>query len=338
MKISFLVTYYNQEQYVKSSLDSILAISKPCDWEILVGDDGSSDGTVKLVESYIAADPQHISLHVMPRDTQKRYEAVRRASANRLNVLQKATGDLYMIMDGDDFYCDTEFLQEALDIFTAHSDASVAAFGYRTYTDGVYGDPVCAADQDAVTRIDKQTFIRTRYVPAGACVFDRNRALRQIERLKEVGYFDDNDILLNNLNDGEMYGIGRAVYAYRQTGGSIFNSMSTLEQSVLNMQGYDVDCRIMDPCWQKDLLQRNSYHFMVMYLWRNRIRNTLGDEKYQKYLNGCREMKQSVTADLMNWDALPTTKKREYRAIAWDFVRRHPRSAGKLYCKKLFEK
>lgn len=40
MKVSFLVTYYNQKEYVQQSLDSILAIEKPCEWEIIVGDDG----------------------------------------------------------------------------------------------------------------------------------------------------------------------------------------------------------------------------------------------------------------------------------------------------------
>lgn len=35
MKVSFLVTYYNQVQYVEESLNSILDIDKPCDWEIV---------------------------------------------------------------------------------------------------------------------------------------------------------------------------------------------------------------------------------------------------------------------------------------------------------------
>ena len=54
MKVSFLVTYYNQKEYVKQSMESILAIDKPCDWEILVGDDGSTDGTIEGVNEYIS--------------------------------------------------------------------------------------------------------------------------------------------------------------------------------------------------------------------------------------------------------------------------------------------
>lgn len=72
MKISFLVTYYNQKKYVKQSMDSILAIDKPCDWEILVGDDGSTDGTDEEVKKYISQYPDNIKLYVMPRDSKKK--------------------------------------------------------------------------------------------------------------------------------------------------------------------------------------------------------------------------------------------------------------------------
>ena len=68
MKVSFLVTYYNQESFVRESLDSILALEKPGEWEILVGDDGSSDGTAAAVREYVDADPEHIRLFVMPRE------------------------------------------------------------------------------------------------------------------------------------------------------------------------------------------------------------------------------------------------------------------------------
>ena len=49
MKVSFLVTYYNQQDYVEESMNSILNIKKEFDWEILVGDDGSTDGTLEKI-------------------------------------------------------------------------------------------------------------------------------------------------------------------------------------------------------------------------------------------------------------------------------------------------
>ena len=68
MKVSFLVTYYNQKEYVKQSMDSILAIDKPCEWEILVGDDGSTDGTIDEINKYVKQFPDNIKLYIMPRE------------------------------------------------------------------------------------------------------------------------------------------------------------------------------------------------------------------------------------------------------------------------------
>ena len=53
MKVSFLVTYFNQQQYVEKSMKSIIDIKKEFDWEILVGDDGSTDGTIEKYENIL---------------------------------------------------------------------------------------------------------------------------------------------------------------------------------------------------------------------------------------------------------------------------------------------
>ena len=138
MKVSFLVTYYNQREYVKQSMDSILAIDKPCDWEILVGDDGSSDGTIEEVNRYVEQYPEKIKLYVMPRESEKKYDSVRRASANRLNILEKCSGDIFCTLDGDDFFCDIEFVKEAIEIFRENSDISVVAFGFKYFQETVF--------------------------------------------------------------------------------------------------------------------------------------------------------------------------------------------------------
>lgn len=47
--ISFCATYYNQESFVRQSLLSILTTKLPCEVEILIGDDGSSDNTISEI-------------------------------------------------------------------------------------------------------------------------------------------------------------------------------------------------------------------------------------------------------------------------------------------------
>ena len=52
MKITVLMSTYNGEKYIREQIDSILQQSMPAD--IMIRDDGSSDGTVDIIEEYIS--------------------------------------------------------------------------------------------------------------------------------------------------------------------------------------------------------------------------------------------------------------------------------------------
>src|SRR5574344_63234 len=115
IKIRFLVTYYNQEQYVRDSFESIFALDIPCDFEVLVGDDGSTDETLNQVEKFQEKYPNKIKVFQMPREQDKTYNPIHRVAANRLNLVKKASGNYLLFLDGDDFYCNKIFLLDAIE-------------------------------------------------------------------------------------------------------------------------------------------------------------------------------------------------------------------------------
>ena len=309
MKISFLVTYYNQKEYVKPSLDSILAIEKPCDWEIIIGDDGSTDGTIEIINSYVENYPDKIRLYIMPRETNKKYDSVKRASANRLNILEHSTGDAFCTLDGDDYYCDTAFIKEAISIFEKYEDISVIAFGFKYVGNGFNKKEITLPSGVRNQSVDKKTFLKEFYLPAGACVhkkcFDKGR----IEYIKQIGYFDDNNIVINSLNYGEMFAVNRAIYAYRQTGQSVYTSMNALEQAVLNVQGMDVNIKLSDDCLKNTLMARYSSSLILMYIWKKRICEILGEEKCKKYEYGCSTLTPSYCYNLLKYEQLSKQQK-----------------------------
>jgi glycosyltransferase involved in cell wall biosynthesis len=51
MKISAVIPVYNRKQFIRRAVDSVLKQTNPV-WEIIVVDDGSNDGTSKILKSY----------------------------------------------------------------------------------------------------------------------------------------------------------------------------------------------------------------------------------------------------------------------------------------------
>ncbi|MDA8440114.1 MAG: glycosyltransferase [Propionibacterium sp.] len=93
MKLSVVVPAYNVEAHISRTLDSIVAQQQPVH-EIIVIDDGSTDGTRQVVDEYFRRRPT-------PGLTVRGQEN-RGVSAARNAGLDLATGDYVLFLDADD--------------------------------------------------------------------------------------------------------------------------------------------------------------------------------------------------------------------------------------------
>lgn len=331
MKISFLVTYYNQEQYVRQSMDSILAIEKPEEWEVLVGDDGSSDGTVDIVNEYIRKDPEHIKLYVMPREAGKQYFSLKRMSANRLNILEHCSGDCFCMLDGDDFYIDTKFVLEAIDVLEKHDDVSVVFFGEKYFRDGKFEKNVLLP-AGVGPRVDTKYYILNFFTHTGAAVHRLRWEKNRIEHIKKIGIFDDDNITMNSLNYGNMYDIRRSVFAYRQTCESIIHSMGPIERAVHSTVACDVEKLMMD---QGDwFIERHRYPILTTFMRRNRLQKILGDSKYNQYVEAAKNIDNAISYKLLIYKRLDKNEKKKIKKLVLQvFLLGVRRKLGKWFSK-----
>ncbi|UTY25862.1 glycosyltransferase family 2 protein [Treponema denticola] len=298
MKMSFLVTYYNQVNFVKQSLESILALDIPYEYEILVGDDGSTDGTVDEVKKYIKINP-YIKVFIMDRDGNTKYDPILRASKNRLNLLEHATGDYYCILDGDDWYTSKTFVKEAISVMDKDDTISVCAFNFVwVSTDDIKVQPIRLAGG----KVSVKEYLLTTYTHAAACVFRNVLNYKKIQIIKNIGYFDDQDITISHFNYGSIYYIPKVVLAYRQTGVSIWTSMNEYERHVLDAFHYDILIKYMDTYLS---VIRERYFASLKFVWRERKRfyQELGSEKANKYFYSAKE-NGGMFYSIINFDAL----------------------------------
>ena len=90
--ISVIVPVYNVEKYVSRTIDSILAQTMR-DIEIILIDDGSTDGSSEIVDAYVARYPEKIQVIHTPNCG---------VTCARMAGIKRAKGDYIGFVDGDD--------------------------------------------------------------------------------------------------------------------------------------------------------------------------------------------------------------------------------------------
>ena len=93
-KVSVLVPVYNTEKYLREALDSLVAQTIFADLEIICINDGSTDGSLKILRSYVQKYPKNFVL-INKKNT---------GYGDSMNRgLKKATGKYIGILESDDF-------------------------------------------------------------------------------------------------------------------------------------------------------------------------------------------------------------------------------------------
>ena len=94
-KVSVCVITYNQERYIRQCLQSLVDQKTNFDFEVIVGDDCSTDGTRAVVQEFVERYPKIVRPLFQERNTG--------GSRNNLEVHAAATGEYVAHVDGDDY-------------------------------------------------------------------------------------------------------------------------------------------------------------------------------------------------------------------------------------------
>lgn len=116
LKVSVCITTYNLEPYITQTLDSVLCQETSFDYEVIVGDDFSTDRTREILLQYKEQYPDKIILHF-----QKENVGVNR---NDYDLINLAKGEYIAWCDGDDYWLTKDKLQKQVDILDANPDFS----------------------------------------------------------------------------------------------------------------------------------------------------------------------------------------------------------------------
>lgn len=220
-EVSVFVPTYNHRDYIAQALDSILMQEVSFSYEILIHDDASTDGTTELVKEYENRYPDIIRCM---------YETTNQYSKGNLFanwdcLFGMCRGKYCAILEGDDYWTDSQKMQRQYSFMKAHPECML-------YMHNAWRLDVCSGEMNLLNTFPQSGYYsQTEQVlcglgskfPAAASYFFVMNALRENfpEFIIEAGLGDYpmRQILANK---GEVYYDERPMSVYRYLTGSSF--------------------------------------------------------------------------------------------------------------------
>ncbi|MCQ2506169.1 MAG: glycosyltransferase family 2 protein [Lachnospiraceae bacterium] len=123
--IEILLATYNGEKYLSKQLDSLLGQSYS-DFHIFIRDDGSSDGTVSVINDYVTKNPDKITfIH----DN----KLCKSPMKNFMALLEYATADYVMFCDQDDYWYREKIVHTYNEMKSVEKDSSIPTLVFTNY-------------------------------------------------------------------------------------------------------------------------------------------------------------------------------------------------------------
>lgn len=123
--VSVKTTTYNHVGYIRKCLEGILNQKTDFAFEVVIGDDGSDDGTTEVCKSFALKHPDKIRLFLRDRNTSQLFDnsgkLVRRL--NGFFTYKACRGKYIAICEGDDYWTDPLKLQKQVDYLEANPEA-----------------------------------------------------------------------------------------------------------------------------------------------------------------------------------------------------------------------
>jgi len=124
--VSVLMPTYNHAPYIAQAIEGTLMQKTNFDFEILIGEDDSADGTRELCQEYTAKCPDKIRLFLNDRKNVVYINGRPTGRWNFINLLKNSNGKYIAICEGDDFWTNPYKLQKQVDFLEANPEYAIS--------------------------------------------------------------------------------------------------------------------------------------------------------------------------------------------------------------------
>jgi glycosyltransferase involved in cell wall biosynthesis len=274
-QVSILMITYNHEKYIAKAIDGVLMQRVNFEYEIVIGDDFSTDNTRNILIKYATEYPDKICLLLHPRNLGPPNSP---GKHNFVSTLKACRGKFIALLEGDDYWTDPNKLQKQVDFLEKNPDFAICFHNMlMMYEDDPHMNRITNINQQEITNIENLAY--GNYIFTASCIF--RKYLSEIPDWFYQCPIGDYPLHLLNAQYGKIKFIDEVMGVYRVHKGGIWETKSWAYRKDKWAEMLDV---IKDK-FNEDINQilnnrlHDSYFQLAEYYLQNR-----DFEKYKLYL------------------------------------------------------
>lgn len=223
--VSVVVLAYNHAPYIRKCLESVIQQETDFDFEIVIGEDNSTDGTRDICKEFARSYSDKVVLVLRERKDVTLFSGLANGRSNFLECLSKSAGKYVAIIDGDDYWSDPYKLQKQVQILESRDDLVAVhtwqKIAKRDKTGAFFeaeapraGHGYLAKEQATVRDI----FMNSLRIKSRTIMFRRNAFMEIPEWYKTRVAYGDVPLTMILGKKGDFAFIDEETAVYRQTG------------------------------------------------------------------------------------------------------------------------
>lgn len=238
MKLSVLVMTYNHINFIRRALDSALMQETDFDFEILISEDCSTDGTREVVLDYHRQYPEKIRLLLSEQNIHSNQVVIR--------GIEAARGKYIALLDGDDYWTSPQKLQKQVDYLDQHPECAMCFHNALVVSEEGKKDPWLWTPSDQKEISTLEDIWMGNFIATCSTMF-RNHLTGQIPDWY-ITMFPITDWPLHILNAerGHIGYVNEVMGVYRHHGAGFYSPLSEAEKLQETLKFYKVMNRNMD--------------------------------------------------------------------------------------------
>jgi glycosyltransferase involved in cell wall biosynthesis len=256
IKVSVLIMTYNHTKFISKAIDSALMQQTDFNYEIIISEDCSTDGTKEIVLDYKQRFPERIHLLLSEQNIHSNAVVAR--------GIHSARGKYIALLDGDDYWSSSNKLQKQADFLDTHLECSMCFHNAQAFNEDNNQERWNWTSSDQKEFSTLEDLWRGNFIATCSTMF-RNNLLKKIPEWYDSFFpLTDWPLYILLAEHGSIGYINKVMGAYRLHAGGLYSPYSVKQKLNKTLDFYRSINKFLNFKYNKNIKTAISIYF---YEW-----------------------------------------------------------------------